>query len=332
MTNQDDLFSCLNLISDRLGQNVTEVKDLKRLSGGASQETWSFNAVSPTGMRKMILRRSPFGPSGAGESQAIGLAKEAEILRAVQETDIPAPEVIYLATDADGLGSAYIMSCIEGETIARPIQSGEQFARARERFSAQCGEALAKLHSINLKKVPDLPTAGALDQLDKYEALLRSMKIERPVLELALNWLRDNAPTPAEPVLVHGDFRLGNLMIDHEGLAAILDWELCHLGDPREDIGWVCVNSWRFGNREKPVGGIGDLDELLQAYEVAGGTSFSPNEILYWECLGSFKWSIMCLMMYESFRSGQDPSIERGSIGRRASEAELDVLNILEAI
>jgi aminoglycoside phosphotransferase (APT) family kinase protein len=280
----------------------------------------------------MILRRSPFGPSGAGETQAIGLAKEAEILRAVSGTKLPVPEVIYASNGTDGLGDAYIMSCIEGETIARPILTKRDFTKSREVFASQCGEALALLHTTNPSTLPELPLAGAAEQLTRYQELMRSMDINRPALELALQWLKKNIPEPIATVLVHGDFRLGNLMIDEEGLAAVLDWELCHLGDPREDIGWLCVNSWRFGNRDKVVGGIGDLDDLLEAYAKAGGQRFAAGEILYWELLGSFKWSIMCLMMYESFRSGQDPSIERGSIGRRASEAELDVINILETV
>ena len=152
----------------------------------------------------------------------------------------------------------------------------------------------------------------------------------RPVFELAISWLRENPPPSSPPVLVHGDFRLGNLIVDKDGLAAVLDWELAHLGDAREDIAWLCVNSWRFGHSENRVGGFGQLGDLLSAYADAGGPTFSAEEIDWWEILGSLKWGIMCMIMYEAYRSGADPSVERAAIGRRVSETEIDLLNLLE--
>lgn len=321
--------SRLNEISDCLGQNVTHVEQVKRLSGGASQETWSFYAVQPQGRRKLILRRSPFGTTG---TQGIGLAKEAAILRSLTHTDIPAPHVIHLFPDDDPIGSAYIMNAIEGETLPQRIFKDPRFEPGLKNFSRQCGAALARLHGTALERVPDLPLGGAQEQIAQYEAILRENEIERPVLEMALQWLKSNIPEGLLPVLVHGDFRMGNLMLDENGLAGILDWELCHLGDPREDIGWLCVNSWRFGRQDKRAGGAGDLAPLLEAYEEAGGQAFTEADIDFWECLGSFKWGIMCQMMYRSFKSGDDPSIERGSIGRRTSETEIDLIGILERL
>jgi aminoglycoside phosphotransferase (APT) family kinase protein len=130
--------------------------------------------------------------------------------------------------------------------------------------------------------------------------------------------------------LVHGDFRNGNLMVNEDGLAAVLDWELAHQGDPREDLGWICVNSWRFGVRDNKVGGFGTLDELLAGYQTSGGQSFEPKDLNWFQALGSFKWGIMCLIMYQAFATKADPSIERAMIGRRASEAEIDLLNLIE--
>lgn len=329
----ENILNRLNEISDRLGENVTHVEDLKRLSGGASQETWAFYACSPNSRQKLILRRSPFAHAGAGDGSAIGLAKEAEVLGALKNTGIPTPGVLFVADEDDPLGSSYIMTCIEGETIPKRIMRDERFAPGRDRISAQCGTALAKLHSMPLNDMPELPRATAEDQVAQYEGILRARGIERPVFEMALRWLKDNLPDESQNnVVVHGDFRMGNLMIDENGLSGILDWELCHIGNPREDIGWLCTNSWRFGQRDKRVGGVGHLSELLEAYEAAGGVTITESEIDYWECLGSFKWGIMCTMMYEAFRSGSDPSIERGSIGRRASETEIDLMNILETV
>ena len=93
------------------------------------------------------------------------------------------------------------------------------------------------------------------------------------MFELALQWLkRHRPPEPARLSLVHGDFRNGNLMVDDDGLRAVLDWEMAHLGDPMEDLGWICVNSWRFGRHELPVGGFGTREQLFAGYVEAGGT------------------------------------------------------------
>lgn len=320
---------CLNELSDRLGENVSHVEDLRRLSGGASQETWRFCAVGSGAKTHLILRRSPFGEV---QGQAIGLVKEAGVLRALEGTGIPAPAVVYVCTPEDGLGTAYIMKAIEGEALPQKIMRDPRYKPGLDRIAGQCGTALARLHNRPRGMLPTLPIAGATEQISQYEAILRNNGVERPVFELALQWLKSNQPINVTDSLIHGDFRMGNLMIDQNGLSGILDWELCHFGDPREDIGWLCVNSWRFGQREKRVGGVGHLNELLDAYEAAGGVSISAKEIDYWECLGTLKWGIMCTIMYEAFRSGSDRTIERGSIGRRASETEVDLMNLLETV
>jgi aminoglycoside phosphotransferase (APT) family kinase protein len=171
----------------------------------------------------------------------------------------------------------------------------------------------------------------AAETLAWYENVFRGTGARRPVLELAFRVLARDMPPAAAPALVHGDFRTGNLMIDpHHGLVAVLDWELAHIGDPAEDIGWLSVNSWRFGAVENRAGGFGHLGALLNAYAAAGGTPPSVARVNYWQMLGSLKWAVMCLTMFEIFRSGADPSLERAAIGRRVSECEADLLALLE--
>ena len=331
MTQTDDLLKALRSVAHRLGGNVTDVEDIKRLSGGASQETWLLTVIDNGLTEKLILRRSPFDPAEDRESQAIGLHAEAELLKALEDAGIPIPKVAYAPAEEDGIGIAYLMSHVPGETIPQRILRKDEFAKARAALKSQTASALAKLHATPVDKIPTLPTSNASDQIAQYEKILRSFNLNRPVLELALQWLKANCPPPGEPALVHGDFRMGNLMIDHDGLASILDWELAHLGDPREDIGWLCANSWRFGSPLR-VGGFSELPEFLDAYNDIAGSDYSVQDIEFWECLSSFKWGIMCLMMYETFQNGNDPSIERGSIGRRTSETEMDLINILERV
>ncbi|MEM9180347.1 MAG: phosphotransferase family protein [Pseudomonadota bacterium] len=328
MGSNSEFETGLRALFTRVFGDSDPLDSFKRLSGGASQETWALSGRD----QDVILRRSPGGTSAARSSAAIGLAAEARLIQAAALTGVPVPEVLHVLDDQDGLGDGFLMSRVVGETIARPILRNPEFETARSRLAAQSGDALAAIHSIPIDTLPpEVALSDGRAQIAQYEEIYRGFDAPRPVFELALQWLKANTPTPRDTVLVHGDFRLGNLMVDETGLAAVLDWELAHLGDPREDIAWVCVNSWRFGQSKNRVGGFGQLDDLLRAYNEKTGASIEATEIDWWEMLGSLKWGIMCMIMYEAFRSGADPSVERAAIGRRVSETEIDLINLLEA-
>ncbi len=306
------------------------VSSLKRLSGGASQETWAFDLIRAGSVDKLILRRAPGGGSAARNSEAIGLATEARLLGAAGAAGVPVPRVVHVSPAGSALGEAFIMERVEGETIARKILRDQVFETARPALAAQCGKALAGIHAMPVDTLPALPVSRGRDQIEKYETIFRGFDLPRPVFELAFRWLKDNAPEPLPAVLVHGDFRLGNLIVGPDGLNSVLDWELAHLGDPREDLAWLCVNSWRFGQSERRVGGFGYLEDLLGAYAAAGGATVKTQDIDWWEILGSLKWGVMCMIMYSSFKTNADPSVERAAIGRRVSETEIDLINLLE--
>jgi aminoglycoside phosphotransferase (APT) family kinase protein len=266
-------------------------------------------------------------------TQGIGLAAEAAVIQAARGAGAPAPEVVALLDEEDGLGPGYVMARLGGETLARRIQRDGAFAPARARFAADCGVAAAAVHATPLSALPALPTADAATQLELYEAAYRSYGGGRPAFELGFAALRRRLPTPVPPRLVHGDFRLGNLMMAPEGLAAVLDWELAHLGDPAEDFGWICTPSWRFGAIDQPVGGIAAVEPMLEAYGAAGGAAnVTAERVRFWTMFGAVKWGVMCLTMANVFDTGADPSVERAAIGRRASETELDLLLMLKGL
>jgi aminoglycoside phosphotransferase (APT) family kinase protein len=303
---------------------------LRRLSGGASQELWAFQVEGGPEPRPLIMRRRPDG-AAAEDGRTIALATEAALISAVAARGAPVPGIVHLCEPADGLGEAYVMEQVEGEALGRRIVRDAAFAAVRPGLAHRCGEVLAAIHATPLDGLPPLTRAGAADELDRYEAIYRSTGAQRPVFDLAFRKLRAAAPKPDEPVLLHGDFRNGNLMIHPErGLEAVLDWELAHIGDAASDLGWLCVNSWRFGAYEHPAGGFGAYADLLAGYRAGGGRNISLQEIRYWQMLGSLKWGIMCLIMYGGFASGADPSVERVMIGRRVSETEIDLVNLME--
>ncbi len=307
---------------------ATAVTAAERLSGGASQETWRFDIVHPDGNVGAILRCAPKG-YGAAPSRAAGLDAEAALMRLSFEAGVPSPRVLHVLTAKDDLGSGFIMRRVEGETIARKILREDQFADIRPKLARQLGVVLAGIHSLPRSQLPALRHMTAAKELDEFERDYRSLNWPKPVFELALRWLRDHDPgPPAEVTLVHGDFRNGNLIIGPDGVRAVLDWELAHLGDPMEDLGWVCVNSWRFGEIDKPVGGFGRREELFAGYEAAG-RRVDAARVMFWEVMGTLRWGLMCGGMMQRFRLGPDHSMERAMIGRRASETEIDLMRLL---
>jgi aminoglycoside phosphotransferase (APT) family kinase protein len=325
-----DVPSALERLAVRLGGGGAVLASAERLSGGASMETWAFALVSPAGREDLILRRrsAPFDPENA---RSISLATEAALIRATGERGAPVPAVRHICEAADGLGEAYVMGRVEGETLGRKIVSDPRFDAVREGLARQCGEVLAQIHATPPPPGLALKTVDGVGELDRYEEVYRTVGAGRPVLELAFQYLRKHVPEPVAPVLLHGDFRNGNLMFDPQaGLVAVLDWELSHIGDPAEDMGWICTNSWRFGRPDRPVGGFGEYADLLAGYAAAGGRPVELSRVRFWQMLGSLRWGVMCLTMYMSWANGTERSVERPMIGRRVSETEADLVILLE--
>ncbi len=326
---QPDFAPALERAITRAIAGIASITDLKRLSGGASQETWSFDGTGTSGATRLILRRAPYGKTVQRTATAVPLATEAKVIRLAEKAGVPVPPVPYVLQDTDDLGPGYIMGRIEGETIARKILRDAEFAEARPKLARQCGRILAKIHAIDKAHVSDLTVVPPRAQFDQYRSIYDTYDYPHPVFEVAFKWLEQRLPATPELTLVHGDFRHGNLMIGPDGVRAVLDWELTHIGDPAEDLGWICVNSWRFGETHKVVGGFGDVDDLLSGYAEAGGKGMTAERVKFWEMFGTLKWGIMCMTMYQAFAGGSDRSVERAAIGRRSSETEIDLVNLL---
>jgi aminoglycoside phosphotransferase (APT) family kinase protein len=297
------------------------VGELARLSGGASRQTWAFDATGADGTRsELVLRRDP--PGRPGEPGATG--REAAAIRAAAAAGLAVPEVLVVAEDEAAFGTpGMVMRRVAGQTIARRILRDEEFAAARAALTGQLGRFAAGLHS--LPPPGDFP---APDPVASLRTVLAGFEQVSPVFELVLAELEQARPRPRGPVLVHGDLRLGNLIVGPDGLAAVLDWELCHAGEPGEDLGWLCVKAWRFG-APLPVAGVGSREELLAAYRAAGGADVSPEELRWWEILGTLRWGVICMTQAQAHLSGAYRSVELAAIGRRVAEQEWDLLLLL---
>jgi aminoglycoside phosphotransferase (APT) family kinase protein len=303
------------------------VAGLARLSAGATQEIWRFALVKDGVQTPLILRRAPGGDRVA--ETAVGLETEAALMGAAAAAGVPVPEVAWVLKPEDGLGHGFIMGFVEGETLGGRIARGEAFARTRTFLARQCGEILARIHTMDPDDFPGLRRLTPAELVAQYKAIYRASAWPRPVFDMAFRWLEAHCPPPPErPRLVHGDFRNGNLMIGPEGVRAVLDWEIAHVADPMEDLGWLCTSSWRFGVAHKPVGGFGEREDLWEGYEAAGGAPVNREHALGWEVYGSIRWGVMCCAMTETFRTA-DPNVERAVIARRTSETEIDLMRLL---
>jgi aminoglycoside phosphotransferase (APT) family kinase protein len=326
-------------IARESGASEVRVGGLRRLPGGASRETWSFDATlvreGACENLPLVLRRDR-----ADSLLATGRRDEFHLLRALREHDVPVPCVYWLGDDVETLAAKFfVMERVEGETLARRLLRDEEYVQARNVMTGQLGENLARIHGIDcsLEGIRQLPGAAdegkslAEAEVDRYEALFRAIAPQpHPAFELAFRWLRKHTPPTDRRTLVHGDYRIGNVIFGPEGVRSILDWELAHLGDPMEDLGWLCVRSWRFGSDHKPVGGIGEREELFEAYEKAGGGSVDPTHVRFWEVFGNLKWACICIGQAKTHLDGAVFSVELASLGRRTAETELELLNLIE--
>lgn len=308
----------LEAVMARAG-HAGDISGLQRLSGGANMESWAFAC----GDDRFVLRRAPSAEWIAARS--LGMDGEAELIRQAHASGVKAPEVVAELTSADGLGIGFIMRCLPG--TADP----EHALSSPPELAADLAAAMAGIHALSPEDLPFLPV---LDPAEGVEGLVRQFEDaggDRPVIALGLAWLRSNVPAPTSPVVVHGDFRIGNLMVDAGRLSGVLDWELAHLGDGHEDLAYGCMTVWRFGRLDKQGFGLTDVATLARAYEDAGGEPFDPARFRFWLVYRTVWWALGCLSMGQSWRSGTDRSLERVVVARRCAEQELDLLLLLES-
>jgi len=305
----------------RMSLGALTIEGLTRLSGGASRETWALDAIGADGSRaELVLRCDP--PGRPSEPGAMG--REARAITSARAAGLAVPEVLAWTDGPELWGSpGLVMRQVTGETIARRILRDNAYRAARGALVGQLGEFAAGLHALGIADYLPAP-----DPLPELRAMLATFDQGSPAFELAMRTLDADPPPRRRPVLVHGDLRLGNLIVGPDGLRAVIDWELVHAGNPAEDLGWLCVKAWRFGV-DAPVAGLGTREELLAAYRAAGGADISLEELRWWEILGTLQWGVICMKQAWTHLHGAHRSVELAAIGRRVCEQEWDLLLLL---
>jgi len=304
-------------VTEALGREV-EISEPVLLAGGASKEAWAVDADG----EPLLVRRAAVGVI---HRHTLSLAHEFEVLRAAFETGVKVPRPYGYVADLAGR-EAFVMERLEGETIGRRIVQKPELEAARGLLPAQLAEELAKVHAIPAERLPFL-TAAAIERMVEE---LDEVDEPHPAIELGLWWLRENRPPARQPVVCHGDFRIGNVVVDEHGLVGLLDWGFAHLDDPVRDLSFGLVRAWRFGMDSRRLGGIGDVEPYLERYNELTGLEVRPEELDYWELAGNVAWAIGCLTQAQRHLSGLDRSVELAILGRLGSEVEYEICHLLE--
>ncbi|HJU10748.1 MAG TPA: phosphotransferase family protein [Candidatus Binataceae bacterium] len=325
---KDDLSDRLQAALRRhIGEPGT-IHNLQRLTGGANRTTMSFDAdVQGRRIELIIQLGAEVSDPVAGVTPEVTTADQARLMMAAQRRGAPAPKIMAILEPADELGQGYISERVAGETLGPRILRDQRFAAARKLMARQCGEILAAIHRIEPAEVPFLMSQDAATHLAAHRRVVDYYQFRMPALELALKWLEKHLPHNHRHTVVHGDFRTGNFIVGEEGIRCVLDWELAQAGDPIQDLGWLCIRTWRFGG-SGPVGGFGHREDLYAAYEKASGYAVESKHAKFWEAFGNVKWAIDCLRL--GMRGIEEGSIERSAIGRRIEEPLWDFFELIE--
>jgi aminoglycoside phosphotransferase (APT) family kinase protein len=324
-------------LTQALGAKQLRITDAQLLSGGAVQENWRL-AVEQGGQppQLWVLRTD----ANQRLSLSLDRASEFQVIEAAFAGGVPVAEPIVRCQDEAVIGRPFLIQrFVEGQAAARQIIRDPQLAEIGPKLAAELGAALANIHAmrpadkaLSVLPVPMLEPARA--EVARLRAAITKASHPRPALEYILYWLDANAPVTPQLTLVHGDFRTGNYMVGQGRLAAVLDWEFAHWGDPYEDIGWFCARCWRFGQDGDAfeAGGIASRTAFYQGYEAAGGSKIDPAAVAYWEILAAARWAAIALLQGDRYFKDGETSIELALTGAMVPEMEFDALEGIAAL
>jgi aminoglycoside phosphotransferase (APT) family kinase protein len=326
-------------LSARVESDDVSVSNLERIPGGASRETWSFDATwaedGKEVQRGFVLRRDP-------DASLLETERDLEfrVMDAVAGHGVPVPKMYWLESDGAFLDRPFfVMERIDGcETSPTKVLMDPRLFPRRPQIAERFVEILARIHlldwqasGLNFLGVPADESGCAIMEIDRWEAIVDRDSLEpQPVLRAAFAWMRRQLPPPAQRiVLVHADYRTGNFLCNSEGdIKGVLDWEMVHLGDPMEDVAWACIRPWRWLGDES-IGGLMERDWFYKRYEEASGFMVVPEAVHFWELLGNVKLAAIFLTGARSYCEGRTHSPMMAFLGRNVARLELEIMDLM---
>lgn len=320
-------------LAQATGARAARVLHEERLSGGAIQDNRLLLVECEggrlDGRHELVLRTD--APSGVAASW--DRKREFHILKVAHAAGVATPEPIAVCSDVGLIGRPfYVMRRVTGEARGVRLVRDPAVIRNGPAIVRQVAREMAKLHAIRpphseLAFLPLPEPDPARARIALYRRWLDDLDAAEPVIEYALRRLELEPPPQQQTVLVHGDLRTGNIMIDGAALSAILDWEFAAWSDPHEDLAWFCARYWRFGADQREAGGLAARDVLVQAYEEASGRPVDRKALAYWEVMANVRWAVIALQQAERHRSGAERSLELALTGYVVPVLERDILD-----
>jgi aminoglycoside phosphotransferase (APT) family kinase protein len=323
---ENDPFADIRAAVERRFGNRARIDNISVPTLGGSNRTVIFDLIEATGRRRLVSRQETYQ---AEDSPFRSSDEQFRVMQIAHAHGFPVPEPVFAYEPADGAGQGFVTGFVAGETMPKRIQGDPALAETRPHLAEAAGRLLAQLHAIPVAEAALLQACpDSIDTLAAHRDRFDHYAEAHPAIELGLRWLENNRPAAGSRVLVHGDFRLGNLMVGPDGIRAVLDWECCHLGSAMEDLGWLCTRSWRFGNPALPVGGFGTRDALFAGYE-AGGGKVDPAAVRWWEVFGLMRWAVLNVMQAHGHVFGGRRGVVFAACGRNTALVEYDLLMTL---
>lgn len=313
----------LNRLCNRIFDTNREVDKLQRLTGGASAQSWYFEYDNIPYILRREEEENPL-------SEALTLNHQADIIALAHDNGVKVPQIIGKIKESDRFGHGFIMQYIAGEALPHKIFKTYEDTQFYYDLLKQCAAQLAFIHNLPISDPIKLSHDSPSAMLNALRQDYSELEANLPIFDWAFLTLEQQCPDAGEAVFLHGDFRMGNLLIDNDGISAVLDWELCHIGDAEQDLAYICAPSWRFGRYDKPVGGFGQIEAFIDQYQIISGRNIDRVRFNFWLLFSTLWWGVVCLKMLDSWRTGTERTLERAVIGTRVSEVELDLVLLLE--
>lgn len=310
------------------GDAVLSIAAMEKLSGGAIQQNWALDVETAAGPQRWVLRTD----SAAVLAVSLPRAAEHALLRAAWDAGATVPEPLFLCDDPGVTGAPFfVMRRVAGTALGPRVVKDGTLGGGREKLAEALGRELARMHRIrppraDLGFLGDPPADAGRAMIATLRARLDAAGTPRPVLEWGLRAAERSAPPPMPPVLVHNDFRTGNLMLDTSGVTAVLDWEFAAWGDGHADLGWLCAKCWRFGNVAQEAGGLGPRASLYAGYAGESSTMVDDARVRWWELMAHLRWAVIAADQAGRHISGQERSLELALTGHIVPELEWEIL------
>ncbi len=293
-------------------QGSVDIRGERRIAMGQSRAMYVLDLeyVGPEGpvQRTVVARVEQWGHLGSDSRD------EVRTMQTLHTLGYPVARVLAYEPSSDVLGQPFfVMEFVPGTSVFHP-DTTDEYIRTLDRLH----RLETDTGDFDYLERPRSPRESALLQVERWYGIYRSSIVEEPspLLEEATQWLRNNAPATERVTLVHGDPGPGNFLFRDGRITAVVDWELAHLGDPMDDLGWLC---WRAGS----TGALFDREKLVELYAKISPIPLNLESLRYYEVFSNVRAAVACVSGLRSFCDGTNMQLNMAVVGLGIYRASL---------